>query len=78
MQFRTPLHFHATLTPTQDCRRAARALDVGELLCGPDFSLYEAMSALKLMDPKMDEALQEVGGPAGLLCAVSCLVLYVS
>lgn len=47
-------------THAQDCRRAARALDVGELLCGPDFSLYEAMSALELMDPKMDEALQEV------------------
>lgn len=45
---------------TEDCRRAAKALGVGELLCGPDFSLYEAMSALELMDPKMDEALREV------------------
>jgi len=45
---------------TEDCRRAAMALGVGELLCGPDFSLYEAMSALELMDPKMDEALREV------------------
>lgn len=42
-------------------------------MCGPDFSLYEAMSALELMDPKMDEALQEVcvgqlggGGEEGL------------
>lgn len=59
-------HHHPPHPPTQDCRRAAQALDVGELLCGPDFSLYDAMSALELMDPKMDEALQEV-------CACACV-----
>ena len=78
-----PISAHTILTPhprphapphthnKKDCRRAARALDVGELLCGPDFSLYEAMSALELMDPKMDEALQEVRG--SVVCR---LVLY--
>ena len=30
------------------------------MLSGPEFNLFEAMSALELMDPKMDEAMQEV------------------
>ena len=49
-----PLHIN------QDCRDAAAALDTGEMITLPGFSLFEAMSALELMDPKMDESLLEV------------------
>jgi hypothetical protein len=39
-------------------------MEIGEMLCGPDFSLLEAMSALELMDPKMDEAMKAVSAKA--------------
>jgi hypothetical protein len=35
------------------------------MICAPSFSLFEAMSALELMDPKMDESLLEVGREGG-------------
>ena len=35
------------------------------MICAPSFSLFESMSALELMDPKMDESLLEVGGREG-------------
>lgn len=44
---------------------AAKAMGVGEMLCGSDFSLGEAMSVLQLMDPKMDDGMAEVGGGGG-------------
>lgn len=34
--------------------QAAEELDVGEMIHQPDFSLYSAMSAIELMQPKMD------------------------
>ena len=39
---------------TELCCDVARGLEVNELLHGPSFNLFEAMSALELMDPKMD------------------------
>lgn len=39
---------------------------VGEMIHGADFSLSEAMSALELMDPKMDDGMHDVSpGPKG-------------
>jgi len=38
------------------CREAAKALGPNEMIHDPDFSLYGAMSALELMDAKMDKA----------------------
>ena len=39
---------------TEDMAAVAASLDVDELLRAPTFSLYDSMSALELMDPKMD------------------------
>ena len=39
---------------TEDVAGVAASLDVDELLRAPTFSLYDSMSALELMDPKMD------------------------
>ena len=39
---------------TEDVAAVAASLDVDELLRAPTFSLYDSMSALELMDPKMD------------------------
>ncbi|KAJ7553973.1 hypothetical protein O6H91_06G120600 [Diphasiastrum complanatum] len=36
-------------------------LDVGELIHGENFSLFEAMSALEIMDPKMDAGMATTG-----------------
>ncbi|KAM3571264.1 hypothetical protein VYU27_006699 [Nannochloropsis oceanica] len=44
---------------TEECRAAASSLGTGEMICAPSFSLFESMSALELMDPKMDESLLE-------------------
>lgn len=41
---------------TQLCREAASMLGPNEMIHDPDFSLYGAMSALELMDAKMDKA----------------------
>ncbi|KAJ1456905.1 Mak10 subunit, NatC N-terminal acetyltransferase-domain-containing protein [Pelagophyceae sp. CCMP2097] len=41
---------------TQLCVDAAKAFDIDELLSAPTFSLFDSMSALELMDPKMDAA----------------------
>jgi len=39
---------------TNDFRSSAESLEPGELIKDHGFSLYEAMSAIELMDPKMD------------------------
>ncbi|CAM9963590.1 unnamed protein product, partial [Laminaria digitata] len=39
---------------TKLCREAASMLGPNEMIHDPDFSLYGAMSALELMDAKMD------------------------
>ncbi|KAF8384085.1 natc-1 [Pristionchus pacificus] len=39
---------------TQDFLAAASELELGELVMGENFTLHEAMSAIELMDPKMD------------------------
>lgn len=41
---------------TKLCREAASLLGPNEMIHDPDFSLYGAMSALELMDAKMDKA----------------------
>lgn len=41
---------------TELCRKAASMLGPNEMIHDPDFSLYGAMSALELMDDKMDKA----------------------
>lgn len=41
---------------TELCRQAAAILGPNEMIHDPDFSLYGAMSALELMDAKMDKA----------------------
>lgn len=40
---------------TELCRLAASMLGPNEMIHDPDFSLYGAMSALELMDAKMDK-----------------------
>ncbi|KAL8598019.1 hypothetical protein ACOMHN_011444 [Nucella lapillus] len=44
---------------TQDFREAAAQLELGELMHDSSFGLFEAMSAIEMMDPKMD---------AGMMC----------
>ncbi|XP_074657806.1 N-alpha-acetyltransferase 35, NatC auxiliary subunit-like [Tubulanus polymorphus] len=44
---------------TSEFERASRDLELGELLHDANFGLFEAMSAIEMMDPKMD---------AGMLC----------
>ena len=39
---------------SNDFAKICRQLPVGEVVRDPDFSLFEAMTALELMDPKMD------------------------
>eukprot|EP00466_Bigelowiella_natans_P002440 jgi/Bigna1/145698/aug1.102_g20406 len=39
---------------TEELRETSSGMKIGTMIHGPDFSLYEAMSALELMDPKMD------------------------
>ena len=34
--------------------QASSEMDLGEMVCAENFDLYEAMSAMELMDPKMD------------------------
>lgn len=41
---------------TELCREAASTLGPNEMIHDPEFSLYGAMSALELMDAKMDKA----------------------
>lgn len=41
---------------TQLCREVASMLGPNEMIHDPEFSLYSAMSALELMDAKMDKA----------------------
>lgn len=41
---------------TQLCREVASTLGPNEMIHDPEFSLYSAMSALELMDAKMDKA----------------------
>eukprot|EP01083_Nonionella_stella_P313439 1125263_1 len=42
---------------TQTVRECVNSLEVGEMIHGEHFSLYDAMSALELMEPKMDVGL---------------------
>lgn len=39
---------------TKEFRAAAKELELGELLHDDTFGLFEAMSAIEMMDPKMD------------------------
>lgn len=39
---------------TKEFRAAAKELELGELLHDETFGLFEAMSAIEMMDPKMD------------------------
>lgn len=39
---------------TDDFKEACDGLEIGELVKEPNFGLFEAMSAIELMDPKMD------------------------
>lgn len=51
------------------CREAASMLGPNEMIHDPDFTLYGAMSALELMDAKMDRpppALEVRRGVAGM------------
>jgi hypothetical protein len=41
-------------SPRKFLHEAADELEVGEMVHGPAFSLYEAMSAIEMMNPKMD------------------------
>lgn len=41
---------------TELCRQAAAMLGPNEMIHNADFNLYSAMSALELMDAKMDKA----------------------
>ena len=43
---------------TEQFKRAATMLDHGALVHGPHFSLFDAMSAIELADPKMDGMVQ--------------------
>ena len=43
---------------TQQFKTAAAKLDHGELIHGPHFNLFDAMSAIELADPKMDGMVQ--------------------
>lgn len=41
-------------TITDEFKKASDGLEIGELVKEPNFGLFEAMSAIELMDPKMD------------------------
>jgi len=45
---------------TEKMRTASKGMKMGRMIHGPDFSLYEAMSALEIMDPKMDPGMKSV------------------
>lgn len=51
--------FYNWVNITSDFREAVQDLELGELLHDVHFGLYDAMSAIEMMDPKMD---------AGMLC----------
>lgn len=42
---------------TDEFKSMCNHLDLGELVHGPGFGLYEAMSAFEMMDPKMDSGM---------------------
>jgi len=42
---------------TQLMKEATGEMEVGQLVCRENFGLYEAMSALEIMDPKMDSGM---------------------
>ncbi|KAF3902039.1 hypothetical protein AA313_de0207637 [Arthrobotrys entomopaga] len=46
---------------TQLFRQACQGLDVGQLVKDPNFTLFEAVGALEIMDPKMDSGLLKSG-----------------
>ncbi|KAK6341037.1 hypothetical protein TWF696_009347 [Orbilia brochopaga] len=46
---------------TQLFRQACQGLDVGQLVKDPNFTLFEAVGALEIMDPKMDSGLLKPG-----------------
>ena len=45
-------------------RRASDGLDLGSMVHGPQFSLYRSMSAVELMDPKMDTGRETTAVPS--------------
>lgn len=49
-----------------DFRSAASGLNTGQLVKDPYFTLFEAVGALEIMDPKMDSGLLEEGEIPGL------------
>ncbi|CEP03377.1 hypothetical protein PBRA_003137 [Plasmodiophora brassicae] len=55
----------STVDLTDDFRKATQSLDVGEMIHGPRFSLFDSMSAIELFDEKMDPRLKyrPVEGP---------------
>ncbi|GAB5359627.1 hypothetical protein AAMO2058_000559700 [Amorphochlora amoebiformis] len=44
---------------TEKLKKASKGMKIGTMIHGPDFSLYDAMSALELMDPKMDPGMKQ-------------------
>ncbi|PSS22902.1 hypothetical protein M430DRAFT_33575 [Amorphotheca resinae ATCC 22711] len=46
---------------TEQFTNAAQKLDVGQLIKDPDFTLFESVGALEIMDPKMDSGFLEPG-----------------
>lgn len=63
------------------CREAASMLGPNEMIHDPDFTLYGAMSALELMDAKMDKpppALEVWYSVAGISISISNLGVHIS
>jgi Mak10 subunit, NatC N(alpha)-terminal acetyltransferase len=49
-------------------------MDLGETYCIPQFSLFDSMSALELMDPKMDSGM--IGGHESPIVPVPIRLKY--
>ena len=43
---------------TADIERCSKHLDVGEMITSKDFNLYDSMTAVEMMDPKMDSGMR--------------------
>eukprot|EP00158_Paraphelidium_tribonemae_P005705 Partr_v1_DN27474_c0_g1_i3_m72284 len=48
---------------TSEVQALASSLAIGELLHTPDFSLFHALAAVEIMDPKMDSGMLSGGDP---------------
>ena len=64
-----PVHYFNWENVTEDFFKSVKELELGELLHDELFGLFEAMSAIEMMDPKMD---------AGMLCnrGSKCVLTY--